>query len=500
LEEIDGPNWKFARRLLHCVAVTSRPLRVEELAEFLAFDFDAGRIAKYRKDWRLEDPIDAVLSTCSTLLSLVNAQESQVIQFSHFSVKEFLTSSRFSEKRNTISDRYHISLTCAQTFVAKACLGLLLHLDKDITRDTLPQFPLAEYAAEHWFEHARFGDVSKSAEEEMLQMFDRGRPHLAIWVWIWHRQKSESPPLTTDQRPLYYAADCDLYDMVEVLATENPQDVNSRGFDFDETPLHVASENGHVDVVRLLIEHGADIAAQGRDRNTPLHEASINGHVDVARLLIEHGADIAARSVLESSPLHEASEGGHVGVVRLLIEHGAGAAAQGWLGRTPLHLASNCGHVDVARLLIEHGAYPVAQNKHGTTPLHEASKNGYVDVARLLIEHSADPAAQDKYGATPLHEASKSGHVDVARLLIEHSADAAAQNTYGATPLHEASTNGHIDVVRFLIEHGANTAAQRNDGKTPLDLAREWHQMDVARFLIAHRAHSADAAAPIPQI
>ena len=82
LQEIDGRNWEFARRLLLCVAVVSRPLRVEELAECLAFEFNAGRIAKYREDWRLEDPVDAVLSTCSTLLSLVNVDDSQIIQFS----------------------------------------------------------------------------------------------------------------------------------------------------------------------------------------------------------------------------------------------------------------------------------------------------------------------------------------------------------------------------------------------------------------------------------
>ena len=177
LQEIDGTNWEFARRLLHCVAVVSRPLRVEELAEFLAFDFNAGQIPKYCKDWRLEDPVDAVLSTRSTLLSLVNAQNSRVIQFSHFSAKEFLTSSRFVKKSNTISSRYHVSMTPAHTLVAKACLGALLHLDKDVISRTLLNFLLAIYAAEHWFEHARFEGLSQYVEEGMSQMFDWRKPH-----------------------------------------------------------------------------------------------------------------------------------------------------------------------------------------------------------------------------------------------------------------------------------------------------------------------------------
>ena len=353
LNEIDDTNWEFARRLLHCVTVVSRPLRVEELAEFLAFDFDAGQIPKYQEDWRLEDPVEAVLSTCSTLLSLVNAQDSQVIQFSHFSVKEFLTSARFSEKRNTISNRYHVSMTSAHALVAKACLGILLHLDKDITRGTLPKFPLAEYAAEHWFVHARLEGVAQNAEEGMSQMFDRRKPHLAVWLWICdpthtirEPYRTEKPQSTPRGTPLHYAGFCGLYDVVKVLAAERPQDVNSRSFIGEETPLHLTSRVGHVDMARLLIEHGADAAAQSKDGTTPLHQASLYGHVDVARLLIEHGANAAAQDQYGTTPLHWASEGNHVDVARLLIEHGADAAAQDKNGTTPAALGvlpRSCG-------------------------------------------------------------------------------------------------------------------------------------------------------------
>src|SRR5260221_1429708 len=75
LREIKETNWEFAHRLLQCVAVVSRPLRVEELADFLAFDFKAGTIPEFQEDWRLEDPLEAVLSTCSALLTLVKAND-----------------------------------------------------------------------------------------------------------------------------------------------------------------------------------------------------------------------------------------------------------------------------------------------------------------------------------------------------------------------------------------------------------------------------------------
>jgi len=70
LREINKVDWDLAHRLFQCVSVASRPLRVEELAEFLAFDFESGPIAEFQEGWRLDDLVDAVLSTCSTLLAL----------------------------------------------------------------------------------------------------------------------------------------------------------------------------------------------------------------------------------------------------------------------------------------------------------------------------------------------------------------------------------------------------------------------------------------------
>jgi len=91
---------------------------------------------------------------------------------------------RFVEKNDSISRRYHVSMTPAHTLVTQACLGILLHLGENVTRDGLNNFPLADYAAEHWVEHARFEGVLENAEEGMKQLFDSRKSHLSIWVWI----------------------------------------------------------------------------------------------------------------------------------------------------------------------------------------------------------------------------------------------------------------------------------------------------------------------------
>jgi hypothetical protein len=174
LLEINEANWEFAHRLLQCVAVACRPLRVEELAEFLAFDFSAGPIPEFHESFRPADPIHAVLSTCPSLFSVVDVDDSEVIQFSHFSVKEYLMSARLAEGSDIMSQRYHVSMAGAHTLAAQACLGILLHLDENIDSDSLEKIPLAEYAAEHWVDHVQFKDVSQRVEAGLKHCLTRG--------------------------------------------------------------------------------------------------------------------------------------------------------------------------------------------------------------------------------------------------------------------------------------------------------------------------------------
>ena len=482
LRGINKANWDIAHRMFQFVSVASRPLRAKELAELLAFDFEAGSIPEFYEDWRTEDPVDAVLSTCSTLLSIVDDRSSPVIQFSHFSVKEFLTSTRLAKAADIIS-RYHVSMTPAHTLVAQACLGILLHLDEDVTRDRLKDFPLSEYAADHWIDHSLLEDVSRNVEDGMKQLFDPSKPHLSTCIWISdpavrtrrrrrlrQRIRNETP-LPLAQTSLHYAASWGVHPVVDSLIIEHSQDICSRDSTNNATPLHLASRKGHVKVACKLIEHGADLTAQDDFGKTPLHVALEKREVDVARMLIERGADLTVQDDFGKTPLLVALEEREVDVARMLIERGADLTAQDDEGNTPLHAALEKREVDVARILIERGVDLTAQDYGGRTPLHLASYRGEVDVARMLIERGADLKAQNINGSTPLHLASYQGEVDVARILIERGADLTAQNINGDTPLHVASYQGEVDVARMLIERGADLTAQNNDRKSPLDLA-----------------------------
>src|SRR6267142_2172280 len=495
LREIKEAKWKYARRLLLCIAVASRPLQVEELAEVLAFDFDVGPIPKFCEDLRLQNPVQAVLSTCSTLVSVVKVGNSKVVQFAHFTVKEFLTFDRLAEKDDAIS-RYRISMIDAHALLAQACLGILLHLDKDVTRDGLKNFPLAGYAAEHWPEHARFEGVSENVAEGMQQLFDRRKSHLAVWLWMydptlpyWRRESSAKVPSPPRGTPLHYAAFCGLQGPVKVLVIENSEDVNSRSFDNESTPLHLALQNGYLEAARILVEHGADAAAPTKDGWSPVHYVSQQGHVELARLmLIKHGGIVEAQTKDGETPLHLASRRGHLELAQLLLEHHANIEAQNKDGERPHYLASHQGHVELARLFLEHGADVAVQNKEWETLLHLASNRNFVELARLLLKHGADVAAQTKDGKTPLCLASHQGHVELARLFLEHGADVAVQNKEGETLLHLASNRNFVELARLLLKHGADVAAQTKDGKTPLCLASHQGHVELARLFLEHGA------------
>ena len=537
LQEINKADWEFAHRLFQFVTVASRPLCVEELAELLAFDFKVGPIPKFQECWRLEDPVDAVLSACSSLLSIVDVEGFPVIQFSHFSVKEFLTSTRLAQASDIIHRRFHVSMTPAHTLASQACFGTLLHLDKDvIARGNLQDYHLAEYAAKHWVYHAQFEEVSKSVEDGMKQLFDPSKPHLTICIWIHNPECPWLNPSDRDERPspipgspLHYAAIWGLHSIVHYLVIELSQDVHSRSVTSGATPLHLASKNGYKRVACFLLERGAYVSAQDYYGGTPLHLASQGGHMNVAQMLIERGADVSARDNYGETPLPLALRWGHVEVAHMLIERGADVSAQDSYVNTPLHLALRCGHMNVARMLIERGAVVSTEDKHGETPLYLALRAGHVELTRMLIERGADVPAQHKYGKTPLHLALqwghlevvhmliecgadvsapdgdektpldlalRGGHVAVARMLIEHGADVSVgDNYYGNTALHLASFQGNVEVVQMLIEHGADATARNKDRKTPLHLAsthsyRSIPQQlaEVARILLEHGA------------
>ena len=511
----------YAYCLLQFLAFSIRPLCVEELAEVLAVRVEDGNDTEYDCDWRPEDARQAVLSACSSLITIVNVDGSSVVHFSHFSVKEFLMSSRLANAGEHLS-LYHILPHSAHLFISQASLSVLLNLGSDVVKDVAEKRPFTIYAARYWVDHAKFEGVLLGIQDLIRRLFDPDAPYFAIWVWIydvdrpWKGLMPTMQPTEPEAKPLYYAALCGFHSLVKYLIVTHQMDVNARGGDHG-TALNAALARGELEIARTLIQNGTNVntvdsagfsslyrAAQSSHRAVvelllehqidvnfhaghvnPLHVVAQNGELFICWLLLKHGADVASKIQEGWTALHIASRYGHSGIVEKLLVHGADVNDQNKDLWTSLHLAST-GHLDVVQTLVRHGAALDKTNADQETALHIASRFGNVEIACFLIEQGANTRSKDKGGHLPLDIASLHGYLDLVEIFEKIGMDVNIRNADYQTPLHLASGPRYLEVAHFLIEHGADVNCCDNRGCTLLHTAACNGHLDIVRLLLDH--------------
>ena len=488
---IDKEIQNDAQRLFQCLLVSIRPLRVEELLGILAVEFEKTAAPSFNEGFLQSNAVEVVLSACSSLIEVVNRECGQIVQFSHFSVKEYLTSDRLATPNERLSC-YHILPEPAHTLLAHACLGVFLQLDDKIDRNAMGRFPLAPYAARHWVDHAQFGDVSTHILEYMERLFDPTKSHFAAWIWLhdidhsWTKPMSTIHPTRPEAVPLYYAALCGFRGLVEHLIPADSQDVNCRGGSHT-TPLHAASVKGYLDVASLLLKNGADPDSRDNNLRAPLYRVSQGGQLvmvesslKTARLLVNSSANVNVTNGEGWTPLHAVARRGHCGIAELLLEAGASLDVRNEDQETPLHVACRDGKQEISRFLIDRGSGMNSRDKGGFIPLHMAARRGHINIAQLLLDYGSDVNARTAVDWTPLHLASAFGHLDITKLLIERGASLNNQNDKDETPLDRAAAFGNLDTVRFLIESGAVAFARDRHGWTPFHTASSCGNLQIA--------------------
>jgi len=418
-----------AYRLFQCLVAAIRPLSVEELAEILVIKFDSDASSRLMEDWRPENPEEEILSACSTLISIVDVDGSKIVQFSHFSVKDFLTAPRLLEAEVEDIRYYHIPIYAAHAILARACLAVLLQLDENVDKKKLASYPLVFYAAQYWFDHASLNGVEPQVKDVMTRLFDPKKPHLGAWIWI-HDVDSgikrptdniDERPSRVDATPLYYASLCGLSWMAKHLITTRHEDVDAK-CGRHGTPLHAASHKGQVDAARVLLDYRASVDMPNRYRKTPLSMAYDAEHDDVIGLLIERGANFEALFDYRGRLLHRASADGRTEVVRMVLQRKADVNVKGHMQWTPLHFAASHGHLAIARLLVERRANVNAQVRDHGTPMHLAARRGHFEIVQMLLQNEADVHIGRDDGKTALDVAEASGHHDIAQLLLKNGA------------------------------------------------------------------------------
>ena len=150
--------------------------------------------------------------------------------------------------------------------------------------------------------------------------------------------------------------------------------------------INAAARAGNIEKAREILASGADPNQRGENGNTPLHFATWEGHLDVVKVLLENGARVnVTNRDGPHTPLHVAATFGREAIARSLLDAGADVNARDGNGLTPLHFAAGKGHADVARLLVEHGADLAAEsNDTRDTPLDTAKRMGNQIVVQVL--------------------------------------------------------------------------------------------------------------------
>jgi ankyrin repeat protein len=237
-------------------------------------------------------------------------------------------------------------------------------------------------------------------------------------------------------------------------------DVNAKD-NLGVTPLHWASENGHVQVVIELLGHGANIEAKENAGWTPLHLASMRGHVQVVVELLEHGADIEANDNEDGTPLHYACYNSTATVVNELLSRGANIEAKTNQGNTPLNFASLKGNFPVVKALLSGGANILAANNDGRLPVHLAVTAGSSAVIKYLLQHIYATIRR-----LPLHELLK----DLTWIGNPYGVD--TPPLFAALHRKLLGTDDVVDILEFLVHQNSELVRSRDqDGSLPLHVA-----------------------------
>lgn len=221
--------------------------------------------------------------------------------------------------------------------------------------------------------------------------------------------------------------------------------------------MHEAARLNRASCASILIRYGALADCEDGKGDSPLHLASWEGNVEVGFVLLSAGVEIDRLSGRDGySPLWCAISARHVDMARLLIKHGARVSMKAPSDSLPLHQAAITGQSAMAELLIDAGANVDSVDREMNTPLHYAATIGDIRTAKMLIREKADANAKQERGLTPLHWACHKGHEEMAKLLIESGAMINAKSETFASPLVCAAARGHLGCVKVLVRKGAD--------------------------------------------
>lgn len=520
-EDNDGGDMQLGLLVICWLCLAKRPLRLRELLHALAID---ETVPLHNKDFipLVSDVVDA----CAGLIVVDEPTDS--LSLFHKTFYDYVV----QNQSNWFSDGNEIiGMECVRYLSsdAFACpeIDPVSFWSKSQAEDRtlaykhrLDQFPLYEYASQHWPDHIR-GTEAECAEmvTQLLADDDKlsascQRPDMlaprttgahfavrhslskALEGYLQLPQSSVDVKDDHGRRPLSYAAE--LNDMtaagrlIAAGADPNSQDDEpAKGLDRRInacTPLSYAARKGHLQMTKLLLEEGADVTHRDHRGRGALLYAATGGSESVVRLLLERGAEPDSEDSEHRTPLCYAAEAGSLEVTSLLLCHGANINHTDKTNATPLLLAARAGSEDMISLLVAKGAHVNVKSQEGDTPLSLAVQRQLVDSVRLLLQAGAkdDEWANPK---DPLCHASENGPKEIVRLLLSaNTGHTKLSMNRVKPPLAYAARNGWVDIVQLFLDHGAAADDIDRNGRSVLSHAVESGSIECVELLLKHGA------------
>ncbi|GLG98374.1 Poly [ADP-ribose] polymerase tankyrase, partial [Gryllus bimaculatus] len=297
----------------------------------------------------------------------------------------------------------------------------------------------------------------------------------------------------------------------------NPNRIDIHGM----SPLHHAMRQRQIEVVRLMLKHNAKVNLKDSEGCTALHYAmhsdwplwegysptiSETGkyadvkrvdhelQLEIVKLLLDHDAEVDVKDGEGCTPLHLASRDCDLQVVKLLLDCHADPLTLDNKHQGPLNYLYKrriwFGAENIPEVLLNAGANPHCLDEDGTSPLHQAARRNHLKAAKLFLMHKVNVDQRDNNGRTPLHLAIEKDHREMVELLLDHNANPLALDKWEQGSLNYIFKNKQWQtaLVAILLNAGSDPNRLDQDGSAPLHHAVRRRDCEAVKLLLSHKA------------
>lgn len=488
IEDQDDEHAALAKKVLAWILYASRSLTIVELQHALAAE-STEPPQGFDEEFIINP--DDIIYSCAGLITL--DKKTNVIRMVHYSAQEY-----FSVNRQAHFPRGHedIATVCLK-YLSSNLFSSGRRKDKQEVRTQCADNPFLDYAGRFWGYHTRMSGPNAKLTSEVLAFMAMDQnlscaTQVAMQEFMfdsWAKHPTDGPVLA----PLIVAA---YFGLSEITAS-----LLKRGTDANVlarppngvSVLDIASQKGHPDVVKLLLDRGAIVQRQQFNNVGALHRAASMNHPAVVEVLLEHNqAVVHARNVYGKTALHDAAERGFLEVVQVLIKHGADLRAKSNTKETPLSYAAASGSIACVQALLDAGV-PLDHNEAGVKQAtYTAAAHSQHSMLQWLFNKGAVVDVRGCHKNIVLHgTVCDCADPAIIRLIMETAMKQNkvqsvlnARNMHGKPPIMDAVERNRLAAVSVLLRFDLDLEQGDNDGRTALHWAVSRNLPSMTKLLL----------------